>query len=401
MKLDRPLIDWIAGDSRELLLQAFVPELVRRLEEAGCAPLVRLSIGGTTMHPEVFAVAVRWTPTEGVEIERFPHRSAADPGLPTSPIALLVQRKVDVLRIALDGEEAERFELTRKIRDSGGTEYVLFSLLRQNSTGWTVSFATSNPGGFTPAQFELLEGILPVLRMRIEIDHNRTATAELLQTYLGHNASRRVLQGAFRRGSGQRLRAVVWMSDLRDFTGRTDRESVEDLLAALDAYFTAVAEPIATHGGEVLKFVGDAVLGVFLLEEDAAGTCDRALEAALQAFDRMDVVNAARTAAGLDPLAFGLALHVGEVMYGNIGTNQRLDFTVIGKPVNEVSRIESLCKVLGVPLLLTGAFVEAAGHPDVRSLGRHALRGVREAPEIFTHHRFVVDAAPDASLSGR
>ncbi|MEZ4316146.1 MAG: adenylate/guanylate cyclase domain-containing protein [Myxococcota bacterium] len=388
MKPDRPLIDWIAGESRELPLEALVPQLVARLEAMGCGPILRLNIGGTTMHPEVFAVGVRWTPERGVEVERFPHRILEDPTFPTSPIGLLIERETEVLRLPLDSPDADRFELTRAIRDAGGTEYLLFSLLRHLQAGWIASFATTRPGGFSDEQFAILEGILPVLRMRVEIDYNRTATAELLRTYLGGNASQRVLEGAFRRGTGQRLRAVVWMSDLRDFTGRTDRETPEHLLAALDAYFTAVAEPIAAHGGEVLKLIGDAVLGVFLLDDDPAGTCGRALSAALDAFDRMARTNREREDAGLDPLAFGLALHVGEVMYGNIGTTQRLDFTVIGRPVNEVSRVESLCKELGVPLLLTDAFVTAAGHPDVRALGRHRLRGVREPVEIFTHRRF-------------
>lgn len=377
------LIDWILSpEAIGMPAVAFVPELARRLREGGL-DLVRLHIGGRTMHPEVYAQAVSWTADRTI-VSRFPHGAATDEVVQASPVGRLIRDGAAWFRVRMGSPEADTWEITRDLRARGATEYLICALFLGTDRGSNVSFATRRPGGFSEEDVALLVGLVPAIRARVELEQRDAAIAGLLRTYLGGNAARRVLDGAFVRGTGERLRAVVWMSDLRDFTGRTDREPVDRVLADLDAYFTAVAEPIETHGGEVLKFVGDAVLGVFLLGDDPEATCAAALAAARDAFARMDEVNDARAAAGQDALGFGLALHVGEVMYGNIGTRERLDFTVIGRPVNEVSRVQDLCKKLGVPLLVTGAFVRAAGGAGFVSLGRHALRGVQDEPEIFT-----------------
>jgi adenylate cyclase len=189
-----------------------------------------------------------------------------------------------------------------------------------------------------------------------------------------------VLQGAFRRGEGECIDAVIWVCDLRGFTTLVDGAPIHEVLPTLDRYFECVADPIAARGGEVLKFIGDAVLAIFV---DATRP-QQALDAVTDSFAALDRLNAEQAASGRPSLSFGVALHVGAVTYGNIGGTGRLDFTVIGKAVNEVTRVESLCKTLGCRLLLTDAFARACGRADLRSLGRHPLRGVTEAPELFT-----------------
>ena len=234
-------------------------------------------------------------------------------------------------------------------------------------------------------QLAALVRTVPALSLIIELASLRFATRSLLETYLGSNAARHVLAGAFRRGGGERINAVIWTCDLRGFTSLVDRTPIDDVLETLNRFFEVVADPIADQGGEVLKFIGDAVLGIFPCEPGGQEqACTRALSAATTAFASLATVNQALAAAGRAPLHFGVALHVGEVTYGNVGATGRLDFTVIGKAVNEVTRVEALCKRLQRQLLLTADFARASGRDDLISLGRHELRGVSEPAELFT-----------------
>ncbi|MEE8271410.1 MAG: adenylate/guanylate cyclase domain-containing protein, partial [Alphaproteobacteria bacterium] len=192
--------------------------------------------------------------------------------------------------------------------------------------------------------------------------------------------------GLVKRGDGEDLHAVIWFCDLRGSTALADSLSRDDYLATLNEYFDSVAGAVIEHGGEVLKFIGDAVLAIFAIDDPAnphPEACAQALAATRDAQRRIDAVNAERAARGEPPLAFGIGLHRGNLTYGNIGTDQRLDFTVIGPAVNEASRIEDMCKALDTPVLVSSAF--ARGITDsLVSLGRHALRGVRDEQEIFT-----------------
>jgi adenylate cyclase len=213
------------------------------------------------------------------------------------------------------------------------------------------------------------------------------ASTELaLETYLGANAARRVLTGAFKRGHGEILNTVIWFCDLRGFTSLVDTRPMQEVIPVLNRYFETMAGPVEEAGGEILKFIGDAMLAIFPIDERGpAPRCTKALGAALAALDRVEDL-------GRDPewprLKTGVALHLGEVMYGNIGARSRLDFTVIGPSVNEASRVESLCKEVGVPLLVTGAFQRAAPDAQLVSLGNHRLRGVAEEVELFTAPRY-------------
>jgi adenylate cyclase len=204
----------------------------------------------------------------------------------------------------------------------------------------------------------------------------------LLDVYLGHNAARRVLAGAFRRGGGETIRAAIWSCDLRGFTSMADRLPAAEVVATLDRYFETVCAPIAEGGGEVLKLIGDAVLAIFPISPaagDEAAACRRALAAAKGAIEGIRRWNEARE----EPIGVGVALHLGEVTYGNIGAQRRLDFTVIGAAVNEVCRVEPLCKELGRSLLVTDAFAAQVACRDLVALGTRALRGVAEPRALF------------------
>jgi adenylate cyclase len=380
------IADWLLSDEgRALGPCRVVAELGRRLNDAG-VPVWRVHVGSRTKHPEVFARFYRWYEghDEGAEYTRTHSEGAAS--VVDSPVAAVQASGGAPLRVPLEGpREGIPFELCRELKDEGATDYLTVGLVAFGGEPSIVSWATRRPGGFTEEHLEILGALVPTLRLWAELDVAHFVTTTLLRTYLGRNASARVLAGAFQRGAGERIDAAIWMSDLREFTKLVDTAPLGEVLTTLDTYFEAVAGAVLDHGGEVLKFIGDAVLAVFPLGEDPCGTCRRALDAAEDALGRMALANEARRGAGKDSLAFGMVLHRGEVIYGNIGTPGRLDFTVIGPAVNEASRVESLCKELKTPLLFTGAFAALANDARSISLGRHELRGVREALEIFTH----------------
>jgi adenylate cyclase len=272
------------------------------------------------------------------------------------------------------------FPVCNDLRDAGGTDYYVQALPFTNGATSYVSFATDARDGFSDASLELLETIRPFLARRLELESAYYATRALLEVYLGSNAARRVLAGAFQRGRGELIDAAIWFSDMRDFTALSDRTPPAQVVQILDAHFDAIATAVSQHGGEVLKFIGDAVLAIFPIEEDAGRACRAAVTAAEQALSSLALVGEERGA----PVAIGIALHRGLVMYGNIGARDRLDFTVISSAVNEASRLESLCKTLSTPLVLSAAFAQAAALDPLVDLGEHALKGVSAPVRVFT-----------------
>ncbi|MFQ5955185.1 MAG: adenylate/guanylate cyclase domain-containing protein, partial [Kiloniellales bacterium] len=242
------------------------------------------------------------------------------------------------------------------------------------------------PGGFSTHDLGRLYEVLPNLGRLVEAHAQRVSSLTLLRTYLGRNAGERVSNGLVKRGDGEDLHAAIWISDLRDSTALAKTLSREDYLAVLNLYFDCVAGAVIEHGGEVLKFIGDAVLAVFAIDdpdEPHPEACMRALSAYEDARKRMAAGNGERQQRGEPNLEFGTGLHRGDLTYGNIGTERRLDFTVIGPAVNEVARIEALCKTLDKPILMSSAFAESLSG-ELVSLGPHTLRGVRPKQHIFT-----------------
>ncbi len=209
----------------------------------------------------------------------------------------------------------------------------------------------------------------------------------LLETYLGADAGRRVLTGEIDRHSVQRIQAVIWLCDLRGFSAVASRASPDELVEVLDAYLELMAQPVLDNRGQILKFMGDGFLATFdLSQRDRQAVCVDAVKAAGRLLDAFPPFNAERRAAGKAALDFGIALHLGEVLYGNIGSSERLDFTVLGPAVNEASRIEGLCRPLGRRVLLSSPFHDAAATCGGRlvSVGVHVLRGTREPQELYT-----------------
>jgi class 3 adenylate cyclase len=211
----------------------------------------------------------------------------------------------------------------------------------------------------------------------------RAALAALLEAYLGRRSAARVQAGALRRGTGETIRAALFYADLRDFTALSEATEPAAMIAALDAWFDRVAGAVHAFGGEVLKFMGDGLLAIYPVTGAPAEVCEAALRALVAARAGMTHLDTVRQAQGLPPLPFGAALHLGEILWGNIGAADRLDFTAIGPAVNLVSRLEGLCRPLGRSVLISGAVAAETTTPLV-ALGKHMLRGIAAPCAVFT-----------------
>jgi adenylate cyclase len=378
------LTRWIcSAEARRLIDPAtFTTECLRRVVEGGI-PLARASTSLPTMHPEVQGIELVWRRDQGCTSRTLPHSIRDSEGFRGSPVEEVFLTRAQV-RCRLEAGPP-RFPQLALLAAQGLTDYVAEPVEFGEGQLTCVTYATDRPGGFHDAELATLQAILMVLVQRMEVGALRRARQALLEVYLGAEAAERVLSGAFRRGEGSLRTVAILYCDLRGFTALSDALPPADVVAILDRYFELVGGAVDDHGGQILKFIGDAMLATFPVGSGGArGPCTRALAAARQGLAGLEPLNRARAELGHAPLRMGMALHLGEVMFGNIGARDRLDFTIIGRAVNEAARLEALCKELETPLVLSGVFVRAARLDDAVSLGLHPLRGVRTPQEVFT-----------------
>jgi adenylate cyclase len=357
-------------------------ELCWRLVGDG-VPLWRATLYIGTLHPLIRGVGARWfRQLKVIEEFRVLHGWDATDEYLLSPIRATIERGTPFRR-RLD-EETPEYPLLSKLRKAGATDYFALALNRTFRLFPVAAWSTDQPGGFSDADIAALESINPALAAIAETRAVRRISANLLDTYFGPQVGRRILAGQIRRAEGERLRAVIMMTDLRDFTGLSDRLPGDEVIELLDDYFDALATPIEERKGEVLKFIGDGMLAIFPAadDDDFSTSSVRALEAATEGLKRLDAVNQARRAAGRGELRTGIGLHLGEVIFGNVGAAGRLDFTVIGPAVNLASRIEDLTKRLFRPMLFSRAFARVCPRPLV-SLGFQPVRGLNDPEEVF------------------
>lgn len=347
--------------------------------------LHRLSVWIPTKHPELWGHQLSFTPAEGARVFRRSHDASQTLDYVGTPAEALHESGRSTLRVRLEvPSERSRFAMLDAMAAAGATDYLLASTEPKDRRGAWISYATRRPGGFDEAHLRLLDSLTPLISLHLLLIAARFETRSLLDVYLGRNAAERVIAGQFRRATGTEIDAALWFCDMRGFTELSDRLPARSVVSVLDRYFEHVATPIAERGGEILKFIGDAVLAVFPVgASDAEDACGRAFEAALDVLASIE-----RWQPGeVDGIELGIALHRGRVFYGNIGGRERLDFTVIGGSVNEACRVEAMCKVLGEPVLMTESFARALPACDLVSLGSHALKGVAEPAVLYTTRR--------------
>jgi adenylate cyclase len=381
--------NWLLDDAVRIadLIDLF-EMLVWRLVVTGM-PLDRASLHVGTLHPQLIGFAWNWNIADGfVDEVKVGEATLATDAYRRSPLAVVFETGQAVTIDTTDADAAARFGLTADLSELGITQYIAFPM---GGAGYhnVATIATRQAGGFTPPQREALERLLRLLALHVERHIAQRIASNVMETYLGALAGRRVLEGSIKRGAGTRIDAVIWASDLRGFTDLSDRLAPADMLTVLDAYFEALTGSVIAHGGEVLKFMGDGLLAVFphvgdYPEGSSAGAAVAAARAAEKALADINSDPPAKLAAikGWHPLRSGIGLHEGDVFFGNIGAPERLDFTVIGKAVNGAARVESMTKELGHSVLLT-APVAARLAERPKSLGSHTLRGMAAPIEIF------------------
>src|SRR5471032_1719407 len=280
------------------------------------------------------------------------------------------------VRFRLDALPDDAHGLLSELVAGGGTDYVAYPMrLSRELSSPVASFATDRPGGFTDQDLADLERIVDWMGAIAELHLNRTIAETVIDTYLGHIVGEQILGGLIKRGDGREINAVLWFSDLRDFTGLNERMAAPELIELLNNYLQLVGDALGAHGGEILKFIGDGVMGYFPADDALflPMVTGNALNAARRLIDDIDAANSARATFGQDPVRFGIGLHVGIVTFGNIGTEDRLDFTVIGPAVNRAARLESLTKELHVAVCASAEFNDVCMTPMV-SLGKHTLK---------------------------
>jgi len=284
------------------------------------------------------------------------------------------------------------FAILRDMHAEGQTDYIAFvhrfgaaSVIGEMDCVYS-SWATARPGGFREADLDALRRIVPLLALAVKCISLTRIARTLVEVYLGHDAGERVLSGRISRGVADRINAVIWYSDLRGYTKITDTAAPDEIIPLLNDYAAAVIGAIRATGGEVLKLIGDGVLAIFRAD-DPAQACLCALRSEANLRTAISAVNDRRAAAQQPITSVYLGLHIGEVFYGNIGSEDRLDFTVVGPAVNEASRIAAMCRSVDRSVVLSSEFAAATPDPErsnLVSVGRFALRGVGRAEELFT-----------------
>jgi adenylate cyclase len=378
------LVRWLLVDARRLRRDAIlVDELGWRLVGAG-VPVWRMTLHVGTLHPQILGFAWRWSRETGrTEVLRISHGTRTSEDFLKSPIKSVIGEGKTVRYRLERGEGIADYPLLADVARAGGTDYFATPLHLSGERYPTVTWSTDRAGGFSEADTAFLCSITPALSAVVDARSMRRVAGHLLETYLGRQIGRRILEGQVIRAVGERLRAAILCADLRGFTGLSDRLPGDELIELLDDYFEAVADPVHDRGGDVLKFVGDGVLAIFTVEEQGeAEAALTALEAAERAFANLARVNASRAAHGKQVLRMGIGLHLGEVIYGNVGAASRLDFTAIGPAVNLACRLETLTKRYERPLIMSRDFSSALPRPVV-SLGFQPVKGIASPEEVF------------------
>ncbi len=372
------IIQWLIEEGRFLPdLDSLVGELGPRMLAAG-APVWRLRISMRTLHPLVAAVTSLWERDTGTHHLASTHGLEGRAGYAGSPLTV-ISETLQSYRKRLDRLTEADHSVLHELRARGATDYFGVPMRFSDGRFSILVLVTDRTGGFSPAELQAIKTVAGALAPIVEVFKARSISLAVSEAYLGPRTGKRVLDGRITRGDIDTITAAIFVSDIRDWSGLNNRVPPQEAVARANRYFEIIDASIEAHGGEILKFIGDGVLAVFATEDDAMVpqiACERALAAARQALQMAD------SDSRLD-LAFGMAMHFGEVLYGNIGSATRLDFTVLGRAVNIAARIEGLCAKFEKPILFSSEFAKHLSEPT-RLLAAEPLKGFDEEFQILT-----------------
>jgi len=371
-------VDWLIDGARSAAQpHQVLTQLCERLVACGI-PLWRVAVFVRTLHPNVMGRRFVWRPGAEVEAAEAPYELLETSDFLDSTIARVYLTETPIRRRLADPDCPLDFPILAELRAEGVTDYFASPLFFTDGTIHVVTSTTREPGGFTDEQIAGIEAIITPLARVAEVLVLRRMASTLLDTYVGHDAGERILAGHIRRGDIEEIHAAIWLSDMRGFTALADTLPPRVMIDLLNRYFDCQVPVILDHGAEVLKFMGDGLLAIFAIAGDETEICKRALAAARQAQANI----AALASSAMPGLRFGLALHIGDVLYGNIGSGNRLDFTCIGPAVNFAARIEKLAGELGRGILASGEFAQHCPG-EFTALGEFTLPGFSAAQAVF------------------
>ena len=375
--------DWLIDGARSAASPPqMMAETCERLVQAGL-PLWRVGVFVRTLHPDIFGRGFFWRPGAEVVVTAADFDIQDSPEFKNSPLAILYDSGQEV-RYRLDDPASKRFPFLDDMRAESVTDYIALPLRFTDDSTHASSWTTRQPGGFSDEQLNGLRSLVPPLARVVEIINLRRTASILLDTYVGNRAGERILGGQIRRGHTDTMHAAIWLSDLRGFTALSDRLPAETVVDILNRYFDCQVSAIRNHGGEVLKFMGDGLLAVFPIAEQDGNiqqVCSRVLEAARESRASVEAMHYP-IGETLERFRFGVALHVGRILFGNIGGGNRLDFTCIGPAVNLAARLEKIAGRLNRTIVASAGFagICAGGWAD---LGEFPIAGFSKAERVY------------------
>src|SRR5271165_6600221 len=377
-------IGWLADGARSAVRsQDVLEQLCLRLVDSGL-PLWRVAVFVRTLHPLQMGRGFVWRPDREVEVSEAPFQLLDETMFLTSPVQRIYRTGEAIRRRLADPDCPDDFPFLAELRAEAVSDYLALPLSFTNGEIHVATFTTRQPGGFTVDQAAALEAVGPPLARVAEVRALRVTAVSLLNAYVGHKAGEHILAGRIRRGDVEAIDAVIWLSDMRGFTRRADTMAPTSLIELLNLFYDNLVPAIEVEGGEVLKFMGDGLLAIFRISgnRDVDSACGRALSAAKQAQRNIAALASAGSVDTGGPLRFGVALHVGEALYGNIGAGARLDFTCIGPSINRAARLEKIASRLGRVVVASAPFARRLPEEFV-PLGDFELTGFREPETVF------------------
>jgi adenylate cyclase len=380
----QPVIDWLVSAGRLITdNHRFTQELATQLAKSG-APVDGLRIMIRTLNPQVLAFTNFWSSTNNMTRTAIAsHGVRSTDRYLGSPLQIVLEEHRSLHQPLAELPENPHAAYAELLAD-GYTDYLAIPVEFSDGAFSAIVFSTKKADGFSAADIDRLHRLRDFLAAILELQSIRHTAISVMNTYVGKRTGGKILSGMVQRGDADIINAAIWFSDLRNFTPLTENLPSDQLLDLLNSYFECVAAAVSARGGEILRFIGDAMLIVFPIDENISSktAANAAIDAAIDAGNALETLNHRRRRHGQAMIEFGVGLNIGEVVYGNVGAPDRLDFTVMGPAVNRAARLESLTKTLGSNILFSLAFAELIDQP-VRNMGEHEMKGIAGLSPVF------------------